>query len=69
MANHEYELQLKWENGVSFEMTTKYDNGAVFTVVKMDENQSIAILWPYIDKICRSYFNKITGEIGTEMKS
>ena len=69
MAEHEYELTLKWENEKSFQMTAKKDAEEKFTVVKMDENNSISLVWPHVSAIIRGYFNKITGEIGTEMKS
>lgn len=69
MAAKELELTLKWENGVSFEMTTKRDAEAVSTVVKLDENGQIANLWPNIHKICQTFFLAELTTIGTEMKS
>ncbi len=69
MASKEYVLKLKWENDDSFKLTTQLDGGTTFTVIEMDENATIHLVWPYADKICRAYFNKIITEIGTEMKT
>ena len=69
MAAKELELKLKWENGVSFEMTSKRDAEAVSTVVKLDENGQIAALWPNIHNICRTFFIAELTTIGTEMNS
>lgn len=69
MAKKTYDLHIEWENEDSFTMTTQYNSGSVFKVVEMDENLTIALIWPHVGKICRLYFNKIMTEIGTEMKA
>ncbi len=67
MAEKEIEITLKWENNVSFEMTTKEDGGQR-TVVKADENGHIGDIWPHLEGICKLYILKILKEIGDEMK-
>lgn len=69
MAAKELELTLKWENGVSFEMTSKRDAGDTSTVVMLDENGQLDTLWPNIHKICRTFFIAQLTSIGDEMKS
>lgn len=68
MAESELEIIFKWENNVSFEMTTKRDAGDISTVVQLDENGHIKELWPSVQSICQTFFSKELKTIGDEMK-
>ena len=67
MADHEIELTLKWENSVSFEMTTKEDAGPVLTIIKMDENGHISALWPAATDLVEKHIRVLMKRIGEEM--
>ena len=64
----EIEIKLKWENGVSFEMTQKKDADSKKIVVKLEENGDIAEVWGHITNICTEDFKRHIDQIGEEMK-
>lgn len=68
MAN-EIEIKLKWENEDSFEMTLKEDNGETLSVIRVEENGTLASLWGNVAEICISSFTKHIKIIGDEMSS
>ena len=65
--DHEIEITLKWQNGGYYEMTSKRDQEGNIQVVRMEENGSIATLWPHVSIICQTFFNDVVTEIGNEM--
>lgn len=67
MAEHEVEITLKWENNVSFRVTTKEDDGSVLTLSCMDENGVIATLWPAESDKMERYIRSLMARIGKEM--
>ncbi|KKL71580.1 hypothetical protein LCGC14_2093510 [marine sediment metagenome] len=69
MALIEIEIMLKWENGVSFEMTEKEDDGAVVSIIKVEENANIASIWPHIREVCKAQIEGYLNRVGDEMKS
>jgi hypothetical protein len=58
-------LKLKWENAKSFEMTE--DDGKTISIVKVEENGNIGVVWPHVKAICTEYFNSKVDAIGQEM--
>lgn len=65
----ELEIKIKWENDVSFEITTKRDAGETKTVIKLEENGFINELWPHVEACCKEYFVDELNVIGSEMKA
>lgn len=66
MAQNEIELTFKWENTVTFEVTAR-DNGSPLTIIKMDENDDIANLWPAASDLVERYMKSLMARIGKEM--
>jgi len=67
MPEHKIEIEIKWENDVSFEVTSKEDDGPTLTLIKMDENCCIATLWPAVTDILRRYIRFLMTKIGKDM--
>lgn len=67
MAEKTITFKLKWENQKEFAFTC--DNGeADVTVVKVEENGHIALLWHHVETICTTFFQEKIAEVGKEMK-
>ena len=68
MAEQKMEIVLKWENNVSFEMTSKLNDGNKITTVHADENAHLPDGWSDIESYCKRFFAKQLNKIGEEMK-
>ena len=68
MAEKTQRIVLTWENGVGFQVATKYGDDAALTLVEMDENGHIEVLWPAVTDIVTKYIRTLMGIIGDEMK-
>lgn len=68
MAEQMITFKLKWENAVKFVFTC--DNGeADITIVRVEENGHISMLWPDVESICTKFFHEKLSEVGNEMKA
>ncbi len=65
----ELELRILWENEDSFEMQAKKEDSEWTSIIRMEENGHIAILWLHIQKVCLTFFTGELEAIGKEMKS
>jgi len=63
------ELKIKWENGVEVSVQQKRNDDEWITVVALEENGCIEVLWPNIQKALEVFFKHTLTVIGTEMKS
>jgi len=73
MAQSKLELDITWENNVSFEIDAKETLPGspvkTYTIVKSDENNHITETWPAISDIVERYMKAIMRKIGEEMKT
>lgn len=69
MAQQVRLIRLTWENGVGFKMDTKLGEGSYITIIEMDENGSIAQLWPPAQQLMEKYFEGVVTGVGGEMKA
>lgn len=61
-------FKMRWENGVEFSFTC--DNGEEdVTVIKVEENGHITMLWPDIESICTKFFHEKLEKVGAEMRA
>lgn len=67
MAENEIEVTIKWENGVTFEMTWKENDGPVLTLVKVDENGCIKEMWSAITDVVERCLKATMARIGKDM--
>ena len=67
MAATRIRIDIEWENGVEFEITTKEDSAAALIVVKADENGHLAELWSSYTDTVERYIKAIMARVGTEM--
>ena len=68
MAVTRIRVDIKWENGVDFEVTSKEDDATSLTVVKADENGHLALLWPSYTDTVERYVKAVMARVGAEMK-
>ena len=62
-------ITFKWENNKAFEMTAKLNDNPDISIVKIEENACIKLLWAHIQSICMDYLKHNVNEIGEEMKT
>jgi len=62
------ELELEWENKVSFGLTAKFNSDAAIQIIHVEENGNLGILWSNIANVCKDYFATELSKIGTTMK-
>jgi hypothetical protein len=65
----ELEIKVKWENGAMFSVVEKHDEHDPTTVLALEENGEIAVLWPNVQKALEAYWKVIMTKIGEEMKA
>jgi len=64
------EIELTWENNISFKMRARTDKGNWVTILETDENQHLASVWDnYVTGICKGYLETKLAQIGNEMKA
>ena len=68
MAAQVQRITISWENGTGFQVATKYGDDAALTLVEMDENGHIDVLWPAVTDIVTKYVRTLMAIIGDEMK-
>lgn len=61
-------LELKWENGDSFQLTTKRNDEDPIVISRHEENGAIGELWGSIQKTCSKYFESVLSMVGDAMK-
>ena len=62
-------LKFTYENAVDFKMELQRDAGPVDTIVSLEENGSISLIWPHVALACEAIFDKEITDIGNVMKS
>lgn len=68
MASTRIRIDIEWENGKDFEITTKENDASALTVVKADENGHLAALWSSYTDTVERYVKAIMARVGAEMK-
>jgi len=61
-------IRLEWENNNFFEMGGKFNDDGFITIIRVEENGCIELLWSNISAVCKSYLAKQLDHIGDEMK-
>ena len=69
MAQQEFEITFKWENGVNFEMTSKKNSDPVISIIKVEENGKMNTVWGGTQQVCIAFLTDIISQIGQEMKA
>jgi hypothetical protein len=68
MAVQTFNIQLQWENGNAFQMTTKKNSDDLITDIKIEENGHMVEVWSPAQAYCITRINAILTVIGEEMK-
>ena len=67
MAGTKIELEIKWKNNASFEVTAKENDGETATIVKADENGDLSALWSAFADVMERYIKTLMARIGKDM--
>ena len=67
MAEQKLLIELKWENGVGFVMSSKLGTGPEIEVVSMMEDAETSTVWSGIQSACIAYMQKKLSDIGRDM--
>ena len=61
-------LQIKYENENYFELKSQLNSEDAKTIVRIDENGHLGLLWDNCQSLCENYFSKELKDIGIIMK-
>lgn len=60
-------LVIKWQNDSHFDVTSKENDEDVVTVLHMDENGDIPVLWPSATDMMERHIKNLMARIGADM--
>lgn len=69
MAESKLEIEIKWENNLEFSVQEKHNDGDTSTVIALEENGELVVLWPHVQKALEAYWKAILTNIGEDMKT
>ena len=69
MAATKVVITLEYENEGTFEMKVKKGDAAAISIVRIQENSNVGIVWPNVAKICEDEFVLLIAEAGEVMKA